>query len=85
MVQTIQGHFLAGQFVPAQKTVIPDLVEVVVVITGKAVVQTETGKKERIEKRLKAVEAITGIIPSDFEINLDDLKRERIEKRGLVE
>jgi len=85
MVQTIQGHFLAGQFVPTQKTAIPDLVEVFVIITDKAVVQAETSKEERIEKRLKAAEAITGIIPSDFEFDLEDLRRERIEKWGLVE
>ena len=85
MVQTIQGHFQAGRFVPIEKTIIPEFVEVFVVVTDKAVAKRETSKKERIDKRLEAVKSITGIIPPDFEFDLDDIRRERIEKRGLVE
>ena len=37
------------------------------------------------EKKRKAINALTGIIPADFEFNLDDIRQERIERRGLVE
>jgi len=47
---------------------------------NKAQLGQETGNT----KKAKAIDALKGIISADFPVKLDDVKRERIEKRGLV-
>jgi len=85
MIQSIHGHFQAGQFVPREKIAIPDFVEVVIVITDRSVTKAESINENDATRKLKAVEALTGIIPQNFDFNLDDVRQERIERRGLVE
>jgi len=46
--------------------------------------ETKLSETEK-EKKKKAIDALTGIIPADFEFDLDDIRQERIERRGLVE
>jgi hypothetical protein len=42
----------------------------------------QTAEEKEIEKRLKMVQSITGIISSD--IDVDAMRAERIAKRGLL-
>jgi hypothetical protein len=57
---------------------------IIMVIDELPTVEAATQKTET-SKRAKAIDSLKGIIPPDFKFNLDDIRRERIEKRGLVE
>ena len=93
MVQTYQGYFQRnGQFKPLDSytTEIPKHMEVYVLVTGKPLTpptdtESDMDNMDTLEKRATAIRSLKGIIPPDFKFELDDIRRERIEKRGLVE
>ena len=85
-VQAYQGYFHAGQFIPDNRRVrIPENRRVIVNVLDEEVIgDIEAFDADVLAKKAKAIKSLEGIIPADFEFNLDDIRRERIEKRGLV-
>jgi len=77
-IQAYHGYFKDGQFLPLETVTpinIPDNVEVHITVTEKRVntIMQDIDEQE-ISERLKIVESLTGIIPSD----VDALRTERI-------
>ena len=87
MIQAYQGHFQEdGKFIANNRIIkIPVNRRVIVNILEDEISNAETAEtvdKKEIEKRLKMVKSITGIIPPD--VDVDALRAERIAKRGLL-
>ena len=61
MLQTYQGYFQKGRFVPAEPAEIPDNVEVYVVVTGKEYLPSRTRAQRQLEAFNKFVSAIQSI------------------------
>ena len=55
MAQALKGYFQGGQFVPLEAVVIPDNVEVYVVVTGNLL----SGIKTKVQKQREAFEEFT--------------------------
>jgi len=88
MIQAYQGYFQEdGRFIADNLMVkIPINRRVIVNVLDDEAINTETTQtavENEINKRLKMVQSITGIIPSD--IDVDAIRAERIAKRGLLE
>jgi hypothetical protein len=81
MIQTYQGYFQNGYFIPRQENIksIPDNMEVYVVVTEKIILPLE---RKRMDKRA-IFESLKGILPPDTD--LEEARDERIRKRGLVD
>jgi len=86
MLQAHQGYFKADVQLISDKNM---LIEIppnkrITVIWEEETIETKLAETEKGKKK-KAIDALTGIIPLDFEFNLDDIRLERIERRGIME
>jgi hypothetical protein len=89
MIQTFQGFFKNGQFMPLDIGVvtIPDEIEVFITVTGRKLQNIETvvltADDNKIEKRREMLKTITGVIKTDVDVKA--MKDERISRRGQLE
>jgi hypothetical protein len=89
MIQTYQGFFKNGQFMPLDISVaaIPDEIEVFITVTGRELQNIETtaliSDDNKIEKRREMLKSITGVIKTDVDVKA--MKDERISHRGQLE
>ena len=61
MVQTYQGYFQEGQFISQELAVIPDNMEVYVMVTGRKYLSPKTKAQRQLEAFDKFVSAIESI------------------------
>ena len=87
MYQAYAGKVLDGKPAILEDVTLPENTRLVIMVLDElpaTKTRTQSDKSEKNTKKIKAINALKGVIPADFQINLDDLRRERIEKRGLV-
>jgi len=88
MIKAYQGYFREdGRFIANNVTVkIPANRRVIInVLDDEIVEDNKADERKGIEKRRKALKAITGIIPEDFKFEIDEIRQERRMKKGLCE
>ena len=87
MYQAYAGKVLDGKPAILEDVTLPENTRLVIMVLDELPAtkpMAQSDKSEKNVKKIKAINALKGVIPADFQINLDDLRRERIEKRGLV-
>ena len=88
MYQAYAGKVLDGRPALLEDITLPENTNLVIMVLDELpLLKTDAQRKKDLRnvKKAQALNALKGIIPSDFVVDLDDLRRERIEKRGLVE
>jgi hypothetical protein len=91
MIQTYQGFFKNGRFMPLDigAVAIPEEIEVFITVTGRKLpaqnIETVIipAADNKLEKRREMLKSITGVIKADVDVKA--MKDERIAKRGLLE
>jgi len=87
MYQAYAGKILDGKPAILEDVTLPENTRLVIMVLDElpAKFKAPLGQGTGNTKKAKAIDSLKGIIPADFPINLDELRRERIEKRGLVQ
>ena len=83
MIQAIQGYFQEGRFVSAHQGIIPDYVEVYVVVTNKVVPSAKTKAQKQREAFEKFNQAISSVEPLSEEF--DEIIRQSVSVQGEFE
>jgi hypothetical protein len=90
MLQTYQGFFKNGRFMPLDisPVAIPEEMEVLITVTGRKLPAKSiekvimTAAESRLEQRREMLKSITGVIKTDVDVKA--MRAERIAQRGLL-
>ena len=88
MYQAYLGTVRNGQPIITETAILQEGASLIIMVVDgltKIKAKTLSSEEARKEKKTKALDSLIGIIPSGFEFDIEDIRRERIEKRGLVE
>jgi hypothetical protein len=86
MLQAYPGRVFNGKPVISDNIKLPEHANLIItIIDDFPIIEKPPTEitQTNIEKKAKAINALRGIVPPDFEFNLEDIRLERVKKRGL--
>jgi hypothetical protein len=82
MLVGYEGQIIDGRPSIMENVVLPENAKIIVMVEMPQI-KAETVAQTDKEKKAKAINALRGIVPPDVDFTLDDVRLERIKKRGL--
>ena len=79
MYQAYAGKVLDGKPAILEDVTLPENTSLVIIVLDElpaTKTRDQFDKTEKNTKKIKAINALKGVIPANFQINLDDLRRE---------